>query len=226
VTRNPRPALDRARLYLVAPFSLAAGDLPELVPHLAAAGVDIVQLREKNIEAGELLDKADLVARACESCGIPFIVNDRVDVAAALRDRGLDVGAHVGQDDLPALDARMLLGSDAVIGLSTHAPGEVDGAQTLSSELDYIAVGPVYETPTKPGRPAAGTSLLRYATDRVQGPWFAIGGIDRDNLVDVIAAGARRVVVVRAITLADDPIAAAAELADRLAEAEASSGAL
>ncbi|MFN2594863.1 MAG: thiamine phosphate synthase [Actinomycetota bacterium] len=211
--------LVNARLYLVAPFSLAAGDLPDLVPDLAGAGVDVIQLREKQMEAREMLDKASVVARVCAESQVPFIVNDRVDVAASLQARGLDVGAHVGQGDLSVADARALLGPNAIVGLSTHAPEEVDAATSVDRP-DYIAVGPVYETPTKPGRPAAGLSLLGHATGQVELPWFAIGGIDSGNLDEVIEAGARRIVVVRAIALADDPVAAARELAERLAVAK------
>lgn len=214
--------LHDARLYLVAPFKLSAGPLPDLIPALARAGVGVVQLREKDAEGGDLLEKAELVARACAESGVPFVVNDRVDVAATLRRRGLDAGAHVGQRDLPAPDARALIGADGVLGLSTHSAAEVDDAAELGQTIDYIAVGPVYETPTKPGRPAAGLSLVRYAAERVRLPWFAIGGIDDANLDEVIAAGARRVVVVRAITLADDPTAAAMALSERLADAQAS----
>lgn len=212
-----RERITAARLYFVAPFSLAAGDLPELVPQLVAAGVGVIQLREKEMEAGEMLDKGDVVARVCEACGVPFVVNDRVDVAGALRRQGLDVGVHVGQDDIPAIEARAQLGDDAIVGLSTHSPAEVARASELKGVVDYIAVGPVYETPTKPGRPAAGLSLVQYAARETVLPWFAIGGIDRTNLDEVKAAGAARVVVVRAIALADDPVHAARELSAHLA---------
>jgi thiamine-phosphate pyrophosphorylase len=207
-------SLDEARLYLVATARMRAGSLAELVPELAAAGVDLVQLREKEMEAGHLLAVGRPVATACRAAGIPFIVNDRPDVALALEADGV----HVGQDDIPPEIARRLLPS-GIVGLSTHAPGEVDDALGRSG-VDYLAVGPVYETPTKRGRPAVGLDLVRYAADaNPKRPWFAIGGIDERSLPDVMAAGATRIVVVRAITEAPDPPAAAAALKALLAGA-------
>ena len=207
-------SLDEARLYLVSTAHMRAGSLAELVPELAAAGVDLVQLREKEMEAGHLLAVGRPVATACRAAGIPFIVNDRPDVALALDADGV----HVGQDDIPPEIARHLLPS-GIIGLSTHAPGEVDDALSRSG-VDYLAVGPVYETPTKRGRPAVGLDLVRYAADATpKRPWFAIGGIDERSLPDVMAAGATRIVVVRAITGAPDPPAAAAALKALLAGA-------
>jgi thiamine-phosphate pyrophosphorylase len=207
-------SLDEARLYLVSTARMRAGSLAELVPELAAAGVDLVQLREKEMEAGHLLAVGRPVASACRAAGIPFIVNDRPDVALALDADGV----HVGQDDIPPEIARRLLPS-GIIGLSTHAPGEVDDALGRSG-VDYLAVGPVYETPTKRGRPAVGLDLVRYAADaNPKRPWFAIGGIDERSLPDVVAAGATRIVVVRAITEAPDPPAAAAALKALLAGA-------
>jgi thiamine-phosphate pyrophosphorylase len=207
-------SLDEARLYLVSTARTRAGSLAELVPELAAAGVDLVQLREKEMEAGHLLAVGRPVASACRAAGIPFIVNDRPDVALALDADGV----HVGQDDIPPEIARRLLPS-GIIGLSTHAPGEVDDALGRSG-VDYLAVGPVYETPTKRGRPAVGLDLVRYAADaNPKRPWFAIGGIDERSLPDVMAAGATRIVVVRAITEAPDPPAAAAALKALLAGA-------
>jgi thiamine-phosphate pyrophosphorylase len=199
-----------ARLYLVAPARLEAGELASLVGELADAGVDVVQLREKELEAGDLIRLGEPVAEACRAAGIPFIVNDRPDVALAL---GAD-GAHLGQNDLPVPIARRVLGG-GIVGLSTHAPSEVDDA--LDEDIDYFAAGPVYPTPTKEGRPAAGLELVRYsASKRPAVPWFAIGGINPATLPDVLEAGARRVVVVRAITQAPDPPSAAARLRDLL----------
>jgi thiamine-phosphate pyrophosphorylase len=207
-------SLDEARLYLVSTAHMRAGSLAELVPELAAAGVDLVQLREKEMEAGHVLAVGRPVAAACRAAGIPFIVNDRPDVALALDADGV----HVGQDDIPPEIARRLLPS-GIIGLSTHAPGEVDDALGRFG-VDYLAVGPVYETPTKRGRPAVGLDLVRYAADaNPKRPWFAIGGIDERSVPDVMAAGATRVVVVRAITEAPDPPAAAAALKALLAGA-------
>jgi thiamine-phosphate pyrophosphorylase len=199
-------------LYLVAPAKLAVGDLADLVPDLVDAGVDLIQLREKEAEAADLLRLADPVLAACREAGVPFVLNDRPDVALAL---GAD-GVHVGQNDLPIEFTRRFFG-EGIVGLSTHAPGEVDRALDRSDLIDYLAVGPCYETPTKPGRPAAGLELVRYAADQhTELPWFAIGGINDANLDEVMAAGARRIVVVRAITEAADPAAAAAALKQRL----------
>jgi thiamine-phosphate pyrophosphorylase len=199
-----------ARLYLVAPATLRAGPLAGLVPDLSAAGVDLIQLREKDMEAGDLLRVGRPVADACRDAGVSFVVNDRPDVALAL-----DAGVHLGQNDVPVAVARRILGG-AIIGVSTHSRGEIDDALAAIEPIDYIAVGPVYETPTKPGRPAVGLELVRYATQHAMLPWFAIGGIDSTNIAGVIDAGARRIVVVRAITEAPDPVAAAAELSAQL----------
>lgn len=199
-------------LYLVAPARLEAGGLAELVSELVDAGVDVIQLREKEAEAGDLLTLADPILAACREAGVPFVLNDRPDVALAL---GAD-GVHVGQNDLPIEFTRRFFG-EGIVGLSTHAAGEVDRALDRSDLIDYLAVGPCYETPTKPGRPAAGLELVRYAAEQHTSlPWFAIGGINVSNLDEVTAAGARRIVVVRAITQAADPPAAAAMLSQRL----------
>jgi thiamine-phosphate pyrophosphorylase len=202
--------LSGAKLYLVAPGKIRAGRLANLIPELAAAGVDLVQLREKDMEAGDLIRVAGAILEACRRAGIPFILNDRPDVALVL---GAD-GVHVGQNDLPPSAARRFF-PDGVVGWSTHRPEEVDSA--MGAEIDYFAVGPVYETPTKPGRPAAGLELIRYAASKsTKVPWFGIGGIHESNLESVLEAGARRIVVVRAITGSDDPPAAAARLKSQL----------
>jgi len=169
-----------------------------------AGGVDVVQLREKGAGEAVLRAAAAVFRRACDEHGALFILNDRPDLAAAC---GAD-GVHLGQDDLPVPRARALVGADLLIGLSTHAPAEVDGARGA----DYIGVGPVHATPTKAGRPAVGLALVRHAAAHASVPWFAIGGIDADNVADVVAAGARRIAVVRAIAEACDPRAAAAAL--------------
>ena len=199
-----------ARLYLVAPSRLAAGKLADLVSDLAAAGVDAIQLREKNMEAKEILEHGAGVAAACREAGVPFIVNDRPDIALAL---GAD-GLHLGQDDVPQELARRIV-PDAFFGTSTHSADQVDRA--AAEPWDHFAVGPVFETPTKPGRPGTGLELIRHAaTAAASSTWFAIGGIDASNLAEVIDAGARRAVVVRAITQASDPVAAAARLSSML----------
>ena len=196
------------RLYLVAPARLKVGLLVDLIPELVSAGVDIVQLREKEAEAGEVLKWGGPLLTACRQAGVPLIINDRPDVALAL---GAD-GVHLGQNDLGAGVARRILGSDAVVGRSTHAPGEVDAEIGSPDSLDYIAVGPVNATPTKPGRPGTGLDLVRYAADRVHLPWFVTGGMSEETLPKTLEAGARRIVVVRAITDADDPPEAASRL--------------
>jgi thiamine-phosphate pyrophosphorylase len=195
------------RLYLVSPARLRAGELAELVSELVSAGVDVLQLREKEMEAADLLRVGEPVAAACRDAGVPFIVNDRPDVALAL---GAD-GVHLGQNDLPVAVARRILG-DAIVGCSTHAEAEIDAAGAARPGPDYIAVGPVHATPTKPGRPGTGLDLVSYAAASAAPPWFAIGGIDRATLPSVLEAGARRIVVVRAITESPAPPEAAAEL--------------
>ena len=211
-----RPAadarLERARLYLVAGERLAAGPAARLVPELAAAGVDVFQLREKDMDVRGLLRVGAELAEACGGAGIPFILHDRPDVASIL-----GVGVHVGQDDLPVEHARRIVG-DRPVGLSTHAPAEIDAAHAAAVRPDYIAVGPLYETPTKAGRPATGLEIARYAATSADLPWFAIGGIDESNLGAVLDAGARRIVVVRAVAEARDPVASAAALRARLDE--------
>jgi thiamine-phosphate pyrophosphorylase len=196
-SRGPSPAADaarEARLYLI------TGARPDLGAFLEAAvrgGVDLVQVREKELPDGELLAVLEEARAMTRRLDVPLVVNDRPDLAVLA---GADF-VHVGQDDLP-LPAVRRFGIPA--GLSTHSREEVDRA-----EADYIAVGPVFATPTKPGRPAVGLDLVRYAAVHAPAPWFAIGGIDRTNVADVVGAGARRIAVVRAIGDADDPEAAA-----------------
>lgn len=197
--------LESARLYLVCPARIVAGDVAELVGELAGAGVDVLQLREKEMEAADLIRVGEPIRDACRAAGIPFLVNDRPDVALALEADGV----HLGQNDLSAAVARRILGA-RIVGTSTHAPEEIDDAP--EDRPDYIAVGPVYETPTKPGRQPVGLALIEYAARNATLPWFAIGGVNEDTLPEVMEAGARRAVVVRAITEASDPIAAAARL--------------
>jgi thiamine-phosphate pyrophosphorylase len=205
-----RDALERARLYLVAP-----GEFPVDVLHaVIEAGVDLVQLRMKDADAAEILEVGDSFMRVCDETNVPFVVNDRPDIAVALAADGV----HLGQDDLPPFVAREIVGTDMLIGRSTHSQGDIDRAiQEHDDRLsDYIAVGPIHETPTAPGRPAVGLELIRHASGVVDFPWFGIGGIDPSNVADVAAAGARRIVVVRAITLAQDPMTAARALLEHL----------
>ncbi|MGW6396930.1 thiamine phosphate synthase [Streptomyces sp. NPDC055134] len=207
-----RAQLADARLYLCTDARKRQGDLPEFLDAVLANGVDIVQLRDKGMEAGEELEHLAVFADAAARHGKLFAVNDRADVAHAA---GADV-LHLGQGDLPVAAARAILGEDVLIGRSTHADTEAAVAAAQDG-VDYFCTGPCWPTPTKPGRYAPGLDLVRYTaslgTDR---PWFAIGGIDAGNLDEVLEAGASRVVVVRAITEADDPGAAAADFAKRL----------
>ncbi|MDF3297119.1 thiamine phosphate synthase [Streptomyces tropicalis] len=207
-----RGRLAGALLYLCTDARTRQGDLPEFLDAVLAAGVDIVQLRDKGMEAAEELHHLEVFADACARHGRLLAVNDRADVAHAAR---ADV-LHLGQGDLPVPAARAIVGPDVLIGRSTHAEAEA-GAAAVQDGADYFCTGPCWPTPTKPGRHAPGLDLVRrtaaLGTDR---PWFAIGGIDLGNLDEVLDAGARRVVVVRAITEADDPGAAAAEFAARL----------
>ncbi len=207
-----RDRLARARLYL------CTGDRPDLADFLDAVlsgGVDVVQLRQKGLEAKQEIALCEVVAAAASRHGALWSVNDRADIAYAI---GPDV-LHLGQDDLPVGVARALLGEQMLIGRSCHDEAQVAAAAEQPG-VDYFCVGPTWPTPTKPGRAAPGVALLRYAAARrTERPWFAIGGIDAGNLDEVLAAGARRVVVVRALTEAADPYAAAAGLAARLAAA-------
>ena len=212
-----RERLARARLYLCTDARRRQGDLPEFLDAVLRGGVDIVQLRDKNLEAREELAYLSVVAEACRRHGALWAVNDRADVARAA---GSDV-LHLGQGDLPVPAARAIVGDGPLVGRSTHTEEQV-AAALREPGVDYFCTGPVWATPTKPGRPAAGLSLVRHAASLAPTrPWFAIGGIDAGNLDQVLAAGARRIVVVRALTEAEDPEAAAAELAKRLREANA-----
>ena len=204
-----------ARLYLCTDGRRDRGDLEDFLDAVLAAGVDVVQLREKGLEAREELALLEVFAAAAERHGRLWAVNDRADVAVVARAPVL----HLGQDDLPVDAARRIVGDGVVIGMSTHDASQLDAAHR-NAHVDYFCAGPTWSTPTKPGRPAAGLELLSHASSRPRRlPWFAIGGVDLDNLDEVLATGARRVVVVRAITEAEDPGAAAAEFAKRLAAA-------
>jgi thiamine-phosphate pyrophosphorylase len=199
------------------------GDLAAFADAALAGGVDIIQLRDKGspgeqrfgpLEARDELAALDVLADAARRHGALLAVNDRADIARAA---GADV-LHLGQRDLPPRVAREIVGPDVVVGRSTHDRNQV--ADALAEGVDYFCVGPCWPTPTKPGRPAPGLPLVRVAAELAGAkPWFAIGGIDYGRLPEVLTAGARRVVVVRAITAADDPRAAAEQLSSVLAAA-------
>jgi len=204
-----RERLRRARLYLV----VEAAAEHVLGPALRG-GVDMVQLRDKEAGDDAILRAATGFRALCDQHGALFWLNDRPDLAQEARADGI----HLGQDDMPVAEARARLGPDVLIGLSTHSPEQFDSA--LRSEADQLSVGPVWETPTKAGRPAVGLDYVRYAAEHGgEVPWFAIGGIDAGNVGEVIDAGARRIVVVRAIRDADDPERAAASLSELLCAA-------
>jgi thiamine-phosphate pyrophosphorylase len=207
--------LAAARLYLCVDSRSRTGDLEQFLDAVLGNGVDIVQLREKGLEAREEMRLLEVVAAAAERHGALWAVNDRADIARAMRAPVL----HLGQDDLPTASAREIVGPDVLIGRSTHSPGQEDAARGEPG-VAYYCCGPTWTTPTKPGRPAAGLELLDHAAAHQDArPWFAIGGIESlERLEDVIAHGARRVVVVRALTEAADPGAAARAFADRLKE--------
>jgi thiamine-phosphate pyrophosphorylase len=212
MANDVRTRLADARLYLCTDARRSRGDLVAFLDAVLGAGVDIVQLREKGLEAGEELALLEVFADACRRHGRLLAVNDRADVALAA---GTDV-LHLGQEDLPVPVARQILGPGPVIGRSSHSPAQADAA-AAEPGVDYFCAGPVWTTPTKPGRPATGPALLTHAAKLTPArPWFAIGGISLARLDEVLAAGATRVVVVRAITEADDPAAAAASFARRL----------
>jgi thiamine-phosphate pyrophosphorylase len=192
-----RERLARARLYVVTGAREEQGDLETFLNAVLEAGADIVQLREKGAEAGDLLRWSKAFRAAADRYGAVFVMNDRPDVAIAA---GAD-GVHLGQNDLPAGSARQLIGPEMLIGLSTHSPAEFDAG---APEADYLCAGPIYATPTKPGRPATGLEIVTHAAARQRDgtelrPWFAIGGIDTQLLPRVIEAGAARIVVVRAV---------------------------
>ncbi len=203
-------ALEAARVYLVCDARPAGRD-PEYVLRAALeAGVDLIQLRDARLDEGELLDAARTFRRLADEFAVPFLINDRPDLVGASRADGV----HVGQDDAPVSEARRIAGAGAIVGLSTHSTGQLRAACEAEppSRPDYVSVGPVWETPTKPGRPAAGLAYVSAAAERARLPWFAIGGIDPSNVGEVVAAGASRIVVVRAISDCDDPGGAARTL--------------
>jgi thiamine-phosphate pyrophosphorylase len=205
-----RERLRAAQLYLVTGARPGGRRLAEVLTPALRGGVDLVQLREKDASDDEILAAAAEARAFCDAVGALLLVNDRPDLALRA---GAD-GVHVGQDDMPVAAARAVVGPELLVGLSTHAPEEIDAA-----DGDYIGVGPVHATPTKPGRPAVGLDLVHHAATHAEVPWFAIGGIDRASVRAVVDAGATRIAVVRAITQASDPEAAARALRAALPQA-------
>jgi thiamine-phosphate pyrophosphorylase len=204
---SPRDRIAARRLYLVCD---ARDGGPALAALLAAAlrgGADVVQLRDKALGDDGLVAAAATFRAAADAHGALFVLNDRPDLVAACRADGV----HLGQDDMAPAEARALVGPERIIGRSTHAPAQ--GAEAdADPDVDYLAVGPVHATPTKPGRPAAGLDYVSWAAANLAKPWFAIGGLDAATLPAVTARGAGRIVVVRAIADAADPEAAARAL--------------
>jgi thiamine-phosphate pyrophosphorylase len=213
---TPRERLGDARLYLVCDARPG-----EFLHAALRGGVDLVQLRDKTLDDDGLIAAAEVFRSAADSHGALFILNDRPDLVGACRADGV----HVGQDDSTPGAARAVVGPDLIVGRSTHAPAQADAADA-DPEVDYLAVGPVHATPTKPGRPAAGLDYVTYAAGSVTKPWFAIGGLNLGNVAEAVERGARRIVVVRALTearrgAAGDEAQAEAVVAGDDAQAEA-----
>jgi thiamine-phosphate pyrophosphorylase len=201
-----RERLRTARLYFVCDARPRGEDPEALLRAALGGGADIVQLREKELGRAEIERAADTFRRVCDTYSALFIVNDDPDLARACEADGV----HVGQDDGSAAEAREQLGPDAIVGLSTHSEEQIEAS--ADAPVDHISVGPIWETPTKAGRPGVGLELISHAAEHAPHPFFAIGGIDAGNAERVVSAGARRLCVVRAIRDAADPAAAAAEL--------------
>jgi thiamine-phosphate pyrophosphorylase len=201
-----RTRLDRARLYLICDASPGGRTLDAVLPGALAGGVDIFQLRDKLASPDELLRAAERARALTESSGALFIVNDDPQLALAV---GAD-GVHVGQSDASPASARAIIGPERLLGISTHDPAQIAAAERGGA--DYIGVGPVHATPTKPGRPAVGLELVTHAARHAGLPFFAIGGLDAGNAAGAVRAGAQRLAVVRPIAEAPDPGRAARAL--------------
>ena len=205
---SARERIGATRLYLV------CDRRPRLFLEAAlGGGADVIQLRDKSLDDAGIVSAARDFRAAADAAGALFILNDRPDLVDACRADGV----HVGQEDGDARVARAAVGPDRIVGRSTHTP-EQGAAADADPDVDYLAVGPVHATPTKPGRPAAGLGYVEWAAANVTKPWFAIGGLDADNVAGVTEHGATRIVVVRAIAAAPDPAAAARALRERLEE--------
>jgi len=210
---TPGHDLSTRRLYLCTP------DRPDLAAFIAdciAGGVDVVQLRDKELDARSLLARAAVVAAVCREHGVPFVLNDRPDLAL---EAGAD-GVHVGQDDAPVALARRIMGPGAIVGLSTHGPADLEGAAT--EDVTYISAGPVEATPTKPGRPGTGLGYVTQASARSSVPVFVTGGVTPETIPALTRAGVRHFVVVRYLTLASDATSAARALRQAIDRASSS----
>jgi thiamine-phosphate pyrophosphorylase len=205
---TPRDRIGACRLYLVCGARGGGAPLRAFLDAALRGGVDVVQLRDKALDDDGLIAAAASFRASARKHGALFILNDRPDLVAACRADGV----HLGQDDMDVSQARSIIGPEAIIGLSTHSRDQIEAA--AGQPVDYISVGPIWETPTKEGRPATGLDLLHIASELASIPWFAIGGIDRHNAGEVVSAGAERLCVVRAIRDAENPRQAAAALLD------------
>lgn len=205
-----RAWLERSRLYLICEARPGGNEPEEVLRPALQSGVDIVQLRDKSAEEHEIVESGRVFRRLCDAYDALFIVNDQPELAIACAADGV----HLGQEDADVDTVRNLIGPDSLIGLSTHSEEQIEAA----GAVDYIAVGPVFKTPTKPDYEPVGVELVRWAADHAPVPFFAIGGIDRDNVDLVLAEGARRIAVVRAIRDAGDPGEAARELSARISD--------
>jgi thiamine-phosphate pyrophosphorylase len=212
LAQRRRDWLSHAHLYLVCEALPGGREAEELLRPALQGGVDVVQLRDKQADEREIVRAGRVFRRLCDAYDALFIVNDQPELAIACAADGV----HIGQDDADPAEVRRMIGHDALIGLSTHSRSQVDAAVGV----DYISVGPVHATPTKPEYAEVGLDLVRYAVTHATVPFFAIGGIDADNVGDVAGAGAERVAVVRAIRDADDPAGAARALRERIAPTE------
>ena len=205
-----RAQLERVRIYLITDARPVLQPFEAFLEAALAGGVGMVQLRARELDDAELLRVAIRGVRVCGPLGVPFIINDRADIAVLA---GAD-GVHVGQCDVPPEQVRRIMGDDAIVGLSTHSPEQIQAA--ADEPVDYIGVGPIHATPTKPGRAAVGVELVRYAASHSKRPFFAIGGIDPANVGEVLAAGGRAVSVLSWVSRARDPQTAAREMSAAL----------
>ena len=197
----------RWRLYVIVDASAVEGrSLADVAQAAIQGGADVIQLRDTSASAKRLFEEAETLLNVTRPAKVPLIINDRADVAAAA---GAD-GVHLGQDDLPVSAARAILGRGKLIGRSTHSVAQAIEAD--GQAVDYLAVGPIYPTPTKPDYPSVGLELIAQVRARVTKPVVVIGGVDQARMPDVLAAGAECVAVVRAVCAASDPQSAAQQL--------------